>query len=446
MTYYRKGGSKLRISKEYLTIYFFLILTFCMILAVNLGTKTDNEQKTIFIMDEKLSGEKMNDILRVFVRVLATISAFVFTIPLFLRNSREETVYARSDEKYMIIYFLAFIVGIMCSLCAFFRVGPISVTFKFSLIIFLSCLIWLIPYLFVLLKRDTRKVIKNNMESILDDLNGNNNKKDGEKIFKEKIEYMERITLQTLNTHNYLTLDCGIKCFKAIASRITQTPKVTNLENILIKEIMKSFRDLSIACIECKSDEHSRQIGKYMKEIVMDGLQNKQNFEYPNLVLNIEKLGIEAARNHLEETTDEILNSLGQIGNQSIQKDNLQCLPIPAVLKSLQNIGIACTEEKMIHQCATAKTRLLGIAESGDESTRDEALKRLWVVISHIYTNIKAEEESNYEFETMLKKRFGNEFMIKIDDAIQMLHTEGEWVQKRIVREFKDTSQFFEMS
>jgi hypothetical protein len=52
----------------------------------------------------------------------------------------------------------------------------------------------------------------------------------------------------------------------------------------------------------------------------MDGLRTNRYSEYPNLVLNIERLGIEAARNNVEETADEIINSLSQIGIAEFSK------------------------------------------------------------------------------------------------------------------------------
>jgi hypothetical protein len=40
---------------------------------------------------------------------------------------------------------------------------------------------------------------------------------------------------------------------------------------------------------------------------------------------------------------------------------------IEKILKGLQNIDIACVEEKMAHQCATARTRIFGIARLGKQ-------------------------------------------------------------------------------
>lgn len=393
----------------------------------------------------------------IFVTVLPTISALIF--PSFFRNSQEGIDYARSDEKYVAGYLCMFILGITLAL-----IGVINLTvfmFKISLIIFLDCLLFLPLYIFLFIRVDELRVMKRVKNSIFDELNyipliG---KRINEEIIKERINDLARITLRALNNHNYVLLDFGIDYFKEINYEIMKRTDHKNIGiiertlwstkldiktvNLLTKEIMKIFCQLGILCIERKLDERSRKIGKHMSKVITYGIKNQKNIEYPNLVLCLEKLALAATRNHLEETTDEILNSLGQIGDQSIQNNNLQRSPILAVLKSLQNIGIACTEEKMTHQCATAKARLLGIAQIWDEPIRSEALKRLWVVISHIYTNIEEAEESNFEFENMLKKRFGNEFMTKIDDAIQMLHKEGEWIQKRTLKEFKNKSGFF---
>lgn len=51
-------------------------------------------------------------------------------------------------------------------------------------------------------------------------------------------------------------------------------------------------------------------------------------------------------------------------------------------------------------------------------------------------------EEANYGLEKSLKKEFGNIFVQTIDEAIEMLHIEGEWIKKRILKEFKDIFEF----
>ena len=385
----------------------------------------------VFIKLEELP-EKTDDILIVFVKVLATISALIFTIPLFFKKSRENITHDKSDEKWVIIYLCVFVLGIFVSLSALFveSDGIKLIFFKLSLVLFLGCLIWLIPYLFLFLKADVLKVIRAIKKSIIDDLDFiSSNKEYDEGNLRKKIDNLERIALQVLNNRDYLALNYSITCLRDINHEIMRRIEITAKIGNLLKEIMRAFRDLSVACIECKSDEYSRQIGKHMKELIMNGLREGKNFEYPNLILNIEKLGTEAAKKHLEETTDEILNSLGQIGDLSMKTRDLQRPPILAVLKSLQSISIVCTEEKMVHQCATARTRLLGIARLGKQEGREnifhEALRRFWVVTAYMYTNIPEIEEANYEFEGKLKKEFGGIFEQTIDEAIEMLHIES---------------------
>ena len=52
----------------------------------------------------------------------------------------------------------------------------------------------------------------------------------------------------------------------------------------------------------------------------------KKTLNIQILFLYFEKLGIEAAKRHLEETTDEILNSLCRIGDQGMKTEDLQRL------------------------------------------------------------------------------------------------------------------------
>lgn len=394
----------------------------------------------------------MESLLDMFVLALITISALIFTIPLFLKSSREEVIYPKSDEKYLAGYLFIFLLGVFASV--FTLVGIIELTvlvFKLILIIFLICLIFLIPYFFIFLGRNTVKLMEKVKKSIINELNPIPfiGRRFQLKDTIEKINDLSRFTLQALGDHNYIALNKGIDDFMVLSKMVTQGTKISHhVRNILIKEIMRTLRDLSIACIDCKSDEYSRKIGKYMCKIIKDGLKIKKNFEYPNLVLHLEKLGIASAKKHLRETTDGILHNLGQIADQSIKKEDLQSPPVFAVLKNLQNIGIVCTEEKMIHQCATVRTRLLEVARLGKQLEREkifhEALKRFWVVTAHMYTNIPEMEEANYELESKLKKEFGNIFIQTIDETIEMLHIENEWIQKRIVKEFQKYIKIFQ--
>lgn len=393
----------------------------------------------------------MESLLELFITALITISSLIFTIPLFLKSSREEVIYPKSDEKYLIGYLFIFLLGIFASL--FTLVGIFDLTgsvFKFILVIFLICLILLIPYFFIFLGRNTLKLMGKVKNLIIHELNPipfiSREIRVEDTI--EKINDLSRFTLQTLGDHNYIALNNGIDDFMVISKMITQGTKIEPYKgNILIKEIMRTLRNLSIACIECKSDEYSRKTGKHMCKIITDGLKNQKEFEYLNLVLNVKKLGIEAAKKCLEETTDEILNNLGQIGDQSIKERDILLFPTSAVLKSLQNIGIVCTKEKMIHQCATARTRLLATARLGKQLEQEDvlhkALRRFWVVTAYLYIKMPEMEEAKYKLETLLKKEFGSVFIQTIDEAIEMLHTEGEWAQKRIVKKFKNTSKFF---
>lgn len=217
--------------------------------------------------------------------------------------------------------------------------------------------------------------------------------------------------------------------------------------NTLIKEVMRSFRDLGVACIECKSDEYSRRMGKYMSEIITEGFKIRKDLEYPNFVPYLERIGVEAARKHQEEMVDEILNNFGWIGDKSIRIEGLESSLTSAILKSLQDIGIACAEEKMIHQCATARTRLLGIARLGKRQNLEdiihEALGRFWVVTAFMYTKIPEVTEANYELEISIRKEFGEIFVRAIDEVIELLQKECEWIKMRVVKNFKSTLKLF---
>ncbi|MBU7027830.1 MAG: hypothetical protein HXS48_12915 [Theionarchaea archaeon] len=452
----------MRISKET------LVVLFSIILVVGIDILVFKKLEISIPIEPLLKigiSVQIGSLLNKFIIVLATVSALIF--PLFFRSSREGIDYARSDEKYVVGYLCMFILGILVSL--FTLVGIIELTdlvFKLSLILFLDCLILLPPFIFIFIRVNILRVMERVRNSILDELDPipfirRRVKLEGA---KEKINDLKRIILQALSDHNYIALDYGIKRFMEISYEITRKTQTSNgfikkiirvfrrteisteNGNLLVREIMRNFRDLGIACVKDNSDEYARQIGKNMRTIIMNGLDNQKNFEYPNFIPHFEKLGIEAARKHLEEATDEILHSLGQIGDRSIKTMDLQRPPIFAVLKSLQNVGIVCAKEKMAHQCATARTRILGIARLGKQGEQEnifhEALKRFWVVTAYMYTNIPEIEEANYKMEKTLKEEFGNIFVQTIDEAIEMLHIESEWEQERIVKEFKSTFEF----
>lgn len=78
----------------------------------------------------------------------------------------------------------------------------------------------------------------------------------------------------------------------------------------------------------------------------------------------------------------------------------------------------------MVHQCATARARLLGIARLGKQLEQEDVfhkvLRRFWVVTAYMYINIPEIEEANYELEKRLKKEFGNIFTQKIYEAIKI--------------------------
>ena len=465
----------MRISKENLTIFFFFFLTIGLGIAVYTW------------VNEIEDGEHM---LMDFVVVLATISALIFTIPLFFKNPQQKTIYPKSNEKYVIIYLCMFLSGIFVSLFTLLGINNFLNNdkqidlffFKLSLILFLGCLVWLIPYLFIFIRRDTVKLMEKIKNSILDDLHpipfiGRIQLEST----KEKINDLGRITLQALNDHNYGALENGVTDLRNIGCEIIRRTESGNvllkrilkilrrsgsgnvlLKRILkilrrnevntaiginlLKEIMRCFRDLGFACVECKSDEYSRRIGKQMSRIIVEGLSSQKGFEYGNFISMLEEVGIEATKKHLDKATDQILNSLGKIADLSIERSNLQCNLVRPVLKSLQEIGIVCAEEKMVHQCATARTRILGIARLGKQKEREdifhEALKRFWVVTVYMRTNIP-EKKASYKLEKELKEEFGSIFTCAIDESIKMLHQEGEWIRERVITEFRDTSTFF---
>ncbi|MGC1120875.1 MAG: hypothetical protein WBA22_07250 [Candidatus Methanofastidiosia archaeon] len=389
--------------------------------------------------------QNMEFLLSIFATILATISALIF--PIFFTNARE-IIYSRRDECYVASYLCIFISGIVVSIftvVGFFNLN--DSVFKVSLIIFLDCLTLLPLYLFTIIKNDAEKVIRRTTNSIFDQLDPILNLGGQGKVeeISEGIGALEKLALKALRNCNYGALEIGVRCLVEIVVKIFRKRRMSaETKNLLIRKTVRVLKELGIACVESKRDEYARQVGKYIKLTIVTGLREKENLGYPSLVLDMEKFGIAAAKGNLIETTDEILNSLGSIGDQSTAM-NLQLSPILAVLKGLQNIGIVCAEERMVHQCATTRTRIIGIARRGEKPIQEEALRRFWVVTAFMYRNIPEITEANFGLESILRREFGDAFSEQLDRALDMFHKEGEWIRKRVVREFRDSTEFSEI-
>jgi hypothetical protein len=386
--------------------------------------------------------QNMEFLLSIFATILATISALIF--PIFFTNARE-IIYSRRDECYVASYLCIFILGIFISIFAV--VGLLNLddlVFKVCLILFLDCLTLLPLYLFAIIKNDAEKVIRRTTSSIFDQLDPILNIGGQSKVeeISEGISALGKLALKALRSHNYGALEIGVRCIAETDIEIFRKKRMSaETRDLLVRETIRVLKELGIACVESKRDEYARQVGKYIMLTIVTGLREKENLSYPSLVLDMQKFGIAAAKGNLMETTDEILNSLGRIGDQSITM-SLQCSPVFAVLKSLQNIGMVCAEEKMIHQCATTRTRIIGIARQGEKPIQEEALRRFWVVTAFMYKDIPEITEANFRLENTLRGEFGDAFSEQLDRALGMLHKEGEWIRKRVVREFKNSTEF----
>lgn len=151
----------------------------------------------------KIPTQEMESILNNFIIVLTTVSALIFSV--FFRSSREGIDYARSDEKYVVDYLCMFVLGIFASLSALVDIIDLTnLVFKFSLILFLDCLILLPSFIFIFIRVDVLKVMGRVKNSILGELDPT--PFIGRRIRLEntieKINDLRRIVLQALSDHN----------------------------------------------------------------------------------------------------------------------------------------------------------------------------------------------------------------------------------------------------
>jgi hypothetical protein len=415
----------------------------------------------LFLIDSEINiiPEKMESLLEIFIIVPATILALLF--PIFFRDQKEGVIYPRSDTRYVIIYIYLYIIGISLSL--FTLIGLFNLTniiFKINLLFFLNNLLFIPPYLFVVIKRDVVEVIEKIKNSILRDLNPSilmkNQKID---CISFKINELQRIILQALDDHNYSAVEEGINALKNIYIKINKKNKIQfslwkKIYKFLFRynfsehakvsysnKILKVLLELGIKCIEKRHVDFSKKIVNIYREISVSKNFIIKDFHF---ILYLRILGMKAIKNINEEPTDTIINTLAQIGDQ--YTINRSYLSIPIILKVLQDIAIACSEKKMIHQCQIARTRIIQIARQGNEEIKKEALRRFWVITAYLYVYNNEMEETQYFLETQYRNEFRNEFISAANKAIELLHNEGEWTQKRIVKNFITTSQFFQES
>jgi len=388
----------------------------------------------------------LDSVLDVLIAILATFSFIIFTIPFFFKDSEIEKIYPKSDQKFAVLYFMLFIITIFFCLLACFegdthRRGFLIISF----LLFIDCLILLFPYIFIFLHRDMEGVIKNVRNSIVDELCTIHHfgKSKSFTSLNEKINLLGRIAIQALRNYNYILLDYTLENMRDVAQQVINKEEIhTKNCNSAIKEIMRNFRDFGIISVKYQVEEYSKRVGKDMSKIIIDGMKNERRFEYGHLIQYLEKFGIDATRNHAEETSEEIISNLGLIGDFLV-KNNEEISPINGVLKGLQNIGISCSGEKMIHRCNTARMRLIGIARATKGSVKSEAQMRFWVVTAFLYTNIPEMKEADKSLEYKLITELGEDFYSDLEKSEEMLRKEKEWIHLSVVKKFRKNNPFF---
>lgn len=206
---------------------------------------------------------------------------------------------------------------------------------------------------------------------------------------------MRRITSFSLSKHHYITFEYGLEKLSNIAIKIMDSKKLdADTMNILLKEIVINLRYLGIECTNTKSDESMTKICEYVKELILRGMRSgKHNhIEYQILVIQLEKIGISATENTFISVIDEVLDSLGKIGELSLTKEKLIHPPIGTVLFGLQNIGIECAKKRLGSSCLNALNRIESISDLslglGNEDVLKSALKEHWILSAFIHKYI----------------------------------------------------------
>ncbi|MBU7043071.1 MAG: hypothetical protein HXS47_05710 [Theionarchaea archaeon] len=405
----------------------------------------------------------ISSLLSLFIIIHATIAALIF--PNYFKRQKEWIIYPKKNSRYVTLYLYMYLLGIILSL--FILIGLIKLTefsFKINLMIFLFNILLIPPYLFLIIKKDTEELIEKITDSILEDLNSFLFKKNiSQTIFK--INELQRIIIQACDNHNYIAVEKGIdnllkiyiesnknygrqdSFFRKIKNMLYHCKINIKTENLLRYEILRCYYEIGERCIQISQKKLLENILKHFKKIFLISLspENHQCYVCQNIIFYLIKFGIKGTENHKLTILDKIMNILGFIGDKILIANSCD-ISITYVLKGLQDIGVRCCEEKIIHQCKISRNRIIEIARHSDDKIKEETYCRFWIVTAHMYWYIIGYEESNYELEKSMEKEFNSEFLSAIYKAIDLLHKEGEWTQERILKNFIENSLFFQFS
>lgn len=386
----------------------------------------------IFCCENSVSDDQLQrDILLVFLPTLATIliSAFLISSSVTIKE------YPPLKKIGISLYVILMVFIIVFQLLSIVNTIPLSgKVFKICVILFVLSLFVLILYVLIFIHSNVSAVLTRLFRfSVRPFIKGNkSNKKIDEKIIEEtkrKIAYMGHLIIHATHEHDIGTYSMGIEKLNYLGKIILESPGLNDRTlNNIYKNIISNYQYISCECAKVKLENYMMQAAINISDLIEFGMTNKSKFaskiDYPILIIELEKAGMMSVENNMPSAGREIIGSLGQIGEMSLNK-NLDIPPEIQVLSSLQEIGIMCAAKKLENLCIETLVRIdsLGresavLIEPDADSKRKEEIEKIfkktlsshWIVSAYMFKHIPESGEWLKKSRDVLEQDFGDSF------------------------------------
>lgn len=389
----------------------------------------------IFCFEHPLFDEnKQRDILLVFLPTLATIMISVFLIS----GSENLKEYPPLKRKGILIFVFWMVPNIIFPLLFLVNIIPLSTgLFKFSVVLFVSSLSILIPYVFMFIHASILDVLKGlfNFSALPFIFEIKSIKRQTVEKTNEKVDAMGRLIIRAINEYDDTSLSKGLEKIDLLSKMILESSKLhPELLNNLLNNIIVNYRYIASECIKARFEEYYKgtiskieSLGKILlessklqpillndslknvivnyryiaSECIKAGLENylrltffnianlikygiacknkaASRINYPIAVIEMKEASLMSVLNDMHPVIREIIEYLGQIGETSLNHQ-LDHPPDIEVLNALQEIGSECANRKLENICfeTLIRTEFLAIqALNSYESDADVERKK----------------------------------------------------------------------
>jgi hypothetical protein len=479
------GGDYISIEKKKNKRYFILLaLSFVlMVLVLSIATYLFTFYPPLLDCLEKLfrgNSDIQKKILFLFPPILAAITALIFAIP-WQRDDRD---YPISKRRVVLFYLIWMIFNILFPLFVLVKSESLSVwEFNLGVLLFIVSLIVLIPYVLMFshsnrysilmswyriasfpfvfaFKKITEKVVEKTKRSInsIRQLIIQAIKEYDRKVFSEGLEKIKLLGALILESKEsgklkrigiFFLKITGIRRFSnsgISASKSNIDEKKAKLKDGLIKVVLHNHLYIATECVRLRWGENMNKIVSNTVDLIKQSMRLKDKvvskaIDYPIYVDEVKSLGILSIENNLVSPTMEIIDSLGQISEYSLNLRRTREFDNPPdikVLESLQAIGIECSKKRYESSCHEVLVRIESIADMAHRSIAreaeegkkegdikeiivlEEALKAHWIISAHIFENIPEAKEwlkpSVKKMEEEFGKRYAEAYRLALEE------------------------------